>query len=119
MTKWEIINTMGDIAIGVSLIALEMTKQQLEISPTVTPSTISPSTQSTTINPFPPQLLSGETNSTSSNVANIVMGVALLGKGLAPIGKAIYDKINCQRYQDIDDNASEVTVFSMQSAYNL
>lgn len=103
---------MGDISIGISLIALEMTKQQLEISPTVTPTTIS-----TTINPFPPQLLSSETNSTSPNSANIVMGVALLGKGLAPIAKAIYNKINCNRYQEIDDNASEVTVFSMQSAY--
>lgn len=120
MTKWEIINSITDISVGVALIALNSTPITTIINNT-DENTIIPittiTTTSGTVDPWPPVLMeSNKTEITEINKSPIIMGVALIIKGIVPVGKKIVEKLTCNNYQEINnDNSSETTIYTMES----
>lgn len=120
MTKWEIINSLTDISIGVTMIALNSTPINTIINQT-DDSTIIPetTTSSSTIDPWPPILMeNNKTEIKELQTSPIIMGTMLIIKGLIPVGKKIIEKLTCNQYQEINntDNTSEITIFNMESA---
>lgn len=120
MTKWEIINSLTDISIGITLIALNSTPINTIINQT-DDSTIIPktTTSSSTVDPWPPILMeNNKTEIKELQTSPIIMGTMLIIKGLIPVGKKIVEKLTCNQYQEINntDNTSEITIFNMESA---